>query len=46
VESGKAADLLVVAADPGRTVKNFRQVRYVVRGGVVRSAEELRAKRR
>ncbi|MFN2387519.1 MAG: amidohydrolase family protein [Thermoanaerobaculia bacterium] len=43
IEKGKAADLLVVAADPTADVAHLRQVRYVVRGGVVRSIEELRA---
>jgi imidazolonepropionase-like amidohydrolase len=43
VEAGKAADLLVVAADPARNIGNLRRLRYVVRGGVVRSIEELRA---
>jgi imidazolonepropionase-like amidohydrolase len=45
VEAGKAADLLVVAADPSKSASGLRQIRYVVRGGVVRSAQELRAKR-
>jgi imidazolonepropionase-like amidohydrolase len=43
VEKGKLADLLVVGADPTADVANLRRVRYVVRGGVVRSIEELRA---
>ncbi|HEY6066169.1 MAG TPA: amidohydrolase family protein [Thermoanaerobaculia bacterium] len=43
VEKGKAADLLVVGGDPTADVANFRKVRYVVRGGVVRSIEELKA---
>jgi imidazolonepropionase-like amidohydrolase len=43
VEKGKLADLLVVAADPLADVANLRRVRYVVRGGVVRSAAELHA---
>ena len=42
VEAGKAADLLVLGADPTRDVRSFRQIRYVVRGGVVRTPEELR----
>ena len=33
VESGKMADLLIVAADPSGAVANLRQVRYVVRAG-------------
>ena len=43
VEKGKDADLVVVAADPSADIKNLRQLRYVVRAGVVRSAEELSA---
>ena len=43
VEKGKAADLLMVAGDPTKDVANLRKVRYVVRGGVVRSIEELKA---
>jgi imidazolonepropionase-like amidohydrolase len=43
VEKGKAADLLLVAGDPTKDVANLRKVRYVVRGGVVRSIEELKA---
>jgi imidazolonepropionase-like amidohydrolase len=43
VEKGKLADLLIVAADPSRDVANLRQVRWVVRGGVVRPLAELRA---
>ena len=43
VEKGKSADLLLVAGDPTQDVANLRKVRYVVRGGVVRSIEELQA---
>jgi imidazolonepropionase-like amidohydrolase len=43
VEKGKLADLLVVAADPLADVANLRRLRWVVRGGVVRSAAELHA---
>jgi imidazolonepropionase-like amidohydrolase len=43
VEKGKTADLLLVAGDPTTDVANLRKVRYVVRGGVVRSIEELKA---
>lgn len=43
VEKGKQADLLILAADPTADVANLRQVRYVVRGGVVRSIAELHA---
>jgi imidazolonepropionase-like amidohydrolase len=43
VEKGKSADLLLVGSDPTADVANLRKVRYVVRGGVVRSIEELRA---
>jgi imidazolonepropionase-like amidohydrolase len=43
IEPGRAADLLIVGADPTRDVANLRRMRWVVRGGVVRSREELRA---
>jgi len=43
VAKGKMADLIVVAADPGADIANLRALRYVVRGGVVRSQKELRA---
>jgi imidazolonepropionase-like amidohydrolase len=43
MEKGKWADLVVLDADPTATVANLRKLRYVVRGGVVRSSEELRA---
>jgi imidazolonepropionase-like amidohydrolase len=43
VEPGKAADLVIVAADPTRDVAHLRRLRWVVRGGVARSSEELRA---
>jgi imidazolonepropionase-like amidohydrolase len=41
IERGKDADLLLVGADPSANVANFRQIRFVVRGGVVRSVQEL-----
>lgn len=43
VEKGKLADLLIVAGDPLADIANLRKVRYVVRGGVVRSIQELSA---
>ncbi|HYC92692.1 MAG TPA: amidohydrolase family protein [Thermoanaerobaculia bacterium] len=43
VEKGKSADLLLLGADPSKDVKHFRQLRFVVRGGVVRGVEELSA---
>jgi imidazolonepropionase-like amidohydrolase len=43
VEKGKDADLLVVAGDPTQDVANLRKVRFVARGGVLRSMEELHA---
>jgi cytosine/adenosine deaminase-related metal-dependent hydrolase len=43
VEKGKQADLLVVAADPAGDIKNLRQIRYVIKGGVVRAQSELRS---
>jgi imidazolonepropionase-like amidohydrolase len=43
IEKGKSADLLLLAADPARDVANFRKVRFVMRGGVIRGVEELSA---
>lgn len=43
IAPGKDADLLIVGADPTRDVANLRRVRWVVRGGVVRSLAELKA---
>lgn len=43
VEKGKLADLLIVAGDPTADVANLRKVRLVVRGGVMRTIEELSA---
>jgi imidazolonepropionase-like amidohydrolase len=43
IAPGKDADLLIVGADPTRDVANLRRVRWVARGGVVRSLAELRA---
>jgi imidazolonepropionase-like amidohydrolase len=43
VEKGKLADLLIVAADPTADVANLRKVRWVLRGGVMRPIEELKA---
>jgi len=43
VEKGKDADLVIVAADPSLDIANVRKIRYVVRGGVVRTIEDLHA---
>jgi imidazolonepropionase-like amidohydrolase len=43
VEKGKLADLLILNADPTRSIANARRIKGVVRGGVYRSIEELRA---
>jgi len=43
VEKGKQADLLILGADPTAEAKNLRQVRYVMRGGALRSIAELSA---
>jgi imidazolonepropionase-like amidohydrolase len=42
IEVGKIADLLIVEADPTETIANLRRLRFVVRGGVIRSVDELR----
>jgi len=41
VERGKVADLVVLGADPTADVANVRDVRLVVRGGEIRTREEL-----
>jgi imidazolonepropionase-like amidohydrolase len=43
VEKGKIADLLVLSADPIASIGNLRRVDRVMRGGVLRSIEELKA---
>jgi imidazolonepropionase-like amidohydrolase len=43
VETGKIADLVILEADPTDDIANMRQLRYVVRAGVLRSIDELRA---
>jgi imidazolonepropionase-like amidohydrolase len=43
IEKGRSADLLLLAADPAQDVTNFRKVRFVMRGGVIRGVEELSA---
>ena len=42
IETGREADLVILGADPLKDVRNWRSVRYVVRGGVVRSIAEFR----
>jgi imidazolonepropionase-like amidohydrolase len=41
VEAGKRADLVVFDADPSADSRNARQVRLVMRNGVIRSRQEL-----
>ena len=41
VEPGKVADLVVLGADPTADIANVRGVRLVVRGGEIRTREEL-----
>jgi imidazolonepropionase-like amidohydrolase len=43
VEKGKAADLLVLDADPSLDVRAFRKIAAVVRGGTLRTIGELSA---
>jgi len=43
IAPGKLADLAIVGADPTKDVANLRRLRWVVRGGVARSSEDLRA---
>lgn len=44
VEAGKRADLTLFGADPTADARNARQVRSVVRNGVLRSHDELMAR--
>ena len=43
LEPGKAADLLILTADPTRDISAMRRIRSVMRAGVLRSEEELSA---
>lgn len=43
LEKGKAADLLLLGADPTLDIGNVRQLRAVMRGGALRSVAELSA---
>ena len=43
LEKGKVADLLVLDADPTTDIANLRKLGQVMRGGVLRSIEELSA---
>jgi imidazolonepropionase-like amidohydrolase len=42
IEKGKAADLVVLAGDPSADVRNFRKLRFVIRGGELRRLEDLK----
>ena len=43
IEKGKAADLVILTMDPEVDIYNFRRILYVVRAGVVRNVNDLRA---
>jgi imidazolonepropionase-like amidohydrolase len=45
IEKGKAADLLVVGADPSADIANLRKVSRVMRGGVMHAVSQLAAAR-
>jgi imidazolonepropionase-like amidohydrolase len=42
IERGKAADLIALTADPSQDVRNLRALRLVVRGGELRSTDDLK----
>jgi imidazolonepropionase-like amidohydrolase len=44
IEKGKDADLLILSADPLQSLDNFRRLKYVMRGGVLRGVAELRGR--
>lgn len=46
IEVGKDADLLLLSADPTKDVANFRRIKFVMRGGVIRGIDELSAMNR
>jgi imidazolonepropionase-like amidohydrolase len=41
IEKGREADLIVLSGDPSADVANFRKLRQVMRGGVLRSLEDV-----
>ena len=41
IEAGKAADLLVLEADPLEDVANLRRIQYVIKGGQIIDRESL-----
>lgn len=43
LEAGQIADLLVLGSDPLEDIANFRSLEMVMRGGVMRSVQELAA---
>ena len=43
IEQGKSADLLIVVGDPTKDIAVLRKLQWVMRSGVARSSEELRA---
>jgi len=43
VERGKTADLLLLAEDPSKDTANFRKLKSVIRGGVLRAVDEWKA---
>jgi imidazolonepropionase-like amidohydrolase len=43
IEKGKSADFVVLSADPTKDIANLRKIRFVMRAGVLRPIEALRA---
>ena len=43
IEKGKAADLILLSADPSASISNVRKLRYVMRDGVFRPIGDLSA---
>lgn len=44
IEAGKTADLIVLTDDPRQNVRNFRNLAFVMRNGVLRTQAELRVR--
>jgi imidazolonepropionase-like amidohydrolase len=46
IENGKLADMVVLDGDPTESISNFRKLKMVIRGGELRTIDELRVRSR